>query len=102
DPGDVPLVDEHLAFERAEIDEGADARAGEAAAGGARRHDLAHLGRLLGHDAVERRDDTGALELLAMDCDARARYLDLREVRVQLRLCSGHAEACLLDVALAR
>ena len=57
DAVDVGLVDVDLDLERRHVDDGADAGAGEAAAGRDRRDHLAGLGVLGDHDAGERRAD---------------------------------------------
>ncbi len=77
----VHAIDEVLAhvdldFERVHVDDRADARAREAAARGDRRHHLAFLRGLDGHDARERRAHHGVVEIPLGDGDAGVGDLD--------------------------
>ena len=74
---DVALVDVHFDLERRHVDDRADARAGEAAAGRNRRDHLARLRVLRDGDAVEGRahDHVGEVDLERSDL--RLRDLDL-------------------------
>ena len=77
---DRGLVDVDLDLDRVHVDDGADAGAGETAAGRQRRDHLAGLRAALDHDAGERRADLVLVEHLAgaLGLEPRRRQLGLR------------------------
>ena len=79
-PADRGLVDVDLDLDRVHVDDGADAGAGETAAGRQRRDHLAGLRAALDHDAGERRADLVLAEHLAaaLGLEPRRRQLGLR------------------------
>ncbi len=85
DAVDEALVDVDLHLERIHVDDGADAGAGEAAAGGDRRNDLAWLRVLGGDHAVERRAHHGVVEVALRHRHAPLGHLDVASGCFQLR-----------------